>query len=49
MTSGSPTAETDRLLALGATFLRDNGSAGHADGAVLELADPDGNEFHLTT
>ena len=45
VTSGSPAAEVDRLLALGASLLPGTGSAGDA---VLELADPDGNEFHLT-
>jgi len=41
ITDGDPTAEIDRLVALGATRL---GSTG--DGAV-ELSDPDGNEFCL--
>ena len=36
-------AEVDRLAALGATRL------GVAEDGAVELADPDGNEFHLTT
>lgn len=38
--AADPTGEADRLVALGATRLRDL-----PDG--IELADPDGNEFRL--
>jgi hypothetical protein len=41
LTSGDPAAEVDRLVALGATRLGDDGHAS------VELADPDGNEFTL--
>ena len=42
MAAGDPATEVERLVALGATRL-----AGARDG-VVELADPDGNEFCLT-
>lgn len=43
LSSTDPVAEADRLVELGATLLITPGSDG------LELADPDGNEFVLTT
>lgn len=46
VTSGSPSAEVERLLALGASLLPGAGDSGDAE---VELADPDGNEFHLLT
>lgn len=44
VTSGPLSAEVERLLALGASLLPGAGDSGDAEG---ELADPDGNEFHL--
>ncbi len=46
VTSGSPSYVVERLLALGASLLPGAGDSGDAE---VELADPDGNEFHLLT